>query len=100
MKVLLGVNDQPMVDCSLKYIGMLGMHINSRAILPDYGKSVVVLMSTCSKLGTFHCNLPAVVTEKSPASIGLTFCFQDLKSINLLKKILECYLLEHLAVDI
>jgi len=94
MKILLHIRNKQVINCSLGYIGMIGMQINSGSLLLDYGVSVDVEMTHPTENGMQYCKIPAVITHKSNKRVGLTFLFHDLESIEKLRALLETYLLQ------
>ena len=99
MKVQLRVYNYSVVDCSLEYIGMLGMQVNSVFSQLEYGDKVDVEICLPTEFGNMHCKIPAVITKRSFYNIGLTFAFQDKESIKQFHALLERYLLEPIYPD-
>jgi len=99
MKVQIYAYNHSIIDCSVEYIGMLGMQVNSIATFLECGSKVEVELSLAAERGTLRCRMPAVITQKTPHSVGLTFLFQEMKTLDLLRNLLECYLLEPVFPD-
>lgn len=99
MKILLHIRNKQIVNCTIGYIGMIGMQINSRSLLLDYGANVDVEMTYSTENGMQYCKIPAVITHKSNNRIGLTFLFRDLGAIEKLRALLESYLLQPVSAN-